>query len=120
MPALLRRGRPGRRHLPPLRPAARRTIRGDNGLVIRSFHTPEKDAHPGTFRVGDLQPLESNAKESNLATVKNFGVPECANRNCSDLLLNDPGWGGIAVTVNPTQGERLQAAKEIAASIKTR
>ena len=97
-----------------------RTLRGEDGLVIRIFHTPEEDANPGTFRVGDLKPLESNAKESNLATVKNFGVPECANRNCSDLLLNDPGWGGIAITVNATQGERLDAAKEIAASIKTR
>ena len=64
--------------------------------------------------------MKSQAEVSELATVKNFGVPECANRNCSDLLFNDPSWGGIAITVNATQGERLDAAKEIAASIKTR
>lgn len=97
-----------------------RTLRGDDGLVIRIFHTPEEDANPGTFQVGDLEPLETNAQESNLATVQNFGTEECKSRKCSDLLLNDPGWGGIAITVNATQGERLDAAKEIAASIEAK
>lgn len=97
-----------------------RTLRGDDGLVIRIFHTPEEDANPGSFQVGKLQPLESAAKESNLAIVENYGVPECASRRCGDLLLNDPAWGGIAITVNATKGERLDAAKAIAESIKAR
>ena len=97
-----------------------RTLRGDDGLVIRIFHTPEEDANPGTFRVGALKPLESSAKESNLAIVENYGVPECQSRRCGDLLLNDPAWGGIAITVNATGGARLKAAREIAASIKPR
>ena len=92
----------------------------DGQTVIRIFHTPNEKANPGAFETGERKPLKTQAEESELATVKNFGVPECANRNCSDLLLNDPGWGGIAITVNATQGERLDAAKEIAASIKTR
>ena len=92
----------------------------DGQTVIRIFHTPNEKANPGTFETGKRKPLKSQAEVSELATVKNFGVPECANRNCSDLLLNDPSWGGIAITVNATQGERLDAAKEIAASIKTR
>ncbi len=33
-------------------------------------------------------------------------------------MLNDPAWGGIAITVNATSGERLDAAKAIAASIE--
>jgi hypothetical protein len=97
-----------------------RTLRGDDGLIIRIFHTPEEKANPGTFQVGALKPLKSNAEESNLATVRNYGTEECRGRNCSDLLLNDPGWGGIAITVNATQGERLDAAKAIAESIEAR
>jgi hypothetical protein len=97
-----------------------RSLRDEDGMVIRIFHTPEEDANPGTFRVGDLQPLETSAAESDLAIVENFGVPECERRRCADLLLNDPAWGGIAITVNATQGERLDAAKELAASIKSR
>lgn len=97
-----------------------RTLRGENGLVIRIFHTPDEDANPGTFQVGDLEPLETNAAESNLAIVENYGVPECASRRCGDLLLNDPAWGGLAITVNATKGERLEAAKAIAESIKGR
>ena len=97
-----------------------RTLRGEGGLVIRIFHTPEEDANPGTFRVGALKPLETNAAQSELATVRNFGTPECQGRDCSDLLLNDPAWGGLAITVNATRGKRLQAAKTIAASIEAR
>jgi hypothetical protein len=92
----------------------------DGQTVIRIFHTPDEDANPGTFETGERKPLESQAAESELATVKNFGTPECRNRNCSDLLLNDPAWGGIAITVNATRGERLDAAKAIAASIEGR
>jgi len=97
-----------------------RTLTGPDGAVIRIYHTPEEDANPGTFRTGDLKPLESNAAEGSVATVKNFGTPECEGRNCSDLLLNDPGWGGIAILVNATQGERLEAATAIAQSIEKR
>jgi hypothetical protein len=92
----------------------------DGRTVIRIFHTPNEKANPGTFETGERKPLETQAEQSELATVKNFGTPECENRNCSDLLLNDPAWGGIAITVNATQGERLEAAKEIAASIRER
>lgn len=92
----------------------------DGETVIRIFHTPNEKANPGTFETGERKPLETQAEESELATVKNFGTPECRSRNCSDLLLNDPAWGGIAITVNATKGERLDAAKEIAASIEKR
>ena len=46
------------------RPAAGPHAARRGGLVIRIFHTPKEDANPGTFRVGDLKPLESNAEES--------------------------------------------------------
>jgi hypothetical protein len=92
----------------------------DGRTVIRIFHTPNEKANPGNFETGQRTPLEAQAETAELATVKNFGTPECRNRNCSDLLLNDPAWGGIAITVNATKGERLDAAKAIAASIKAR
>ena len=52
--------------------------------------------------------------------MKNYGTPECQGRTARDLLLNDPAWGGIAITVNGTSGTRLDAAKAIAASIKAK
>ena len=58
--------------------------------------------------------------QSLIATAKNFGTEECKGRSCSDLLLNDPAWGGIAITVNATSGAKLAAAKKIAASIEPR
>jgi hypothetical protein len=97
-----------------------RTLTGPGGAVIRIFQTPKEDANPGTFRVGALKPLKTHAKSSSLATVKNFGTAECAQRRCSDLLLNDPAWGGLAITVNATGGSRLAMAKAIAASIRKR
>lgn len=90
------------------------------GTVIRIFHTPKEQANPGNFETGKRKSLKTQAEESSLATVKNFGTEECKGRNCSDLLLNDPAWGGLAITVNATSGERLAAAKEIAASIAPR
>ena len=36
------------------------------------------------------------------------------------LLLNDPAWGGIAITVNATSGKKLEVAEAIAQSIKSR
>jgi predicted nucleic acid-binding Zn ribbon protein len=92
-------------------------LTGPDGAVIRIFHTPKEKANPGTFETGKRKSLKSNADSAELATVKNFGTSECASRSCSDLLLNDPAWGGIAITVNATNGERLQTAKDIAASI---
>jgi predicted nucleic acid-binding Zn ribbon protein len=95
-------------------------LTGPNGAVIRIFHTPREQANPGAFEVGKRKPLQANAESAELATVRNFGPAECASRTCSDLLLNDPAWGGIAITVNATSGSRLDAAKAIAASIKPR
>lgn len=92
----------------------------DGDTVIRIFHTPNEKANPGTFETGKRKSLKTAAEDSSLATVKNFGTEECKGRNCSDLLLNDPAWGGIAITVNATSGDRLAAAKAIAASIAPR
>jgi hypothetical protein len=92
----------------------------DGKTVIRIFHTPNEKANPGTFETGKRKALKTQADESSLATVKNFGTDECRGRSCSDLLLNDPAWGGLAITVNATSGKRLDAAKAIAASIKPR
>jgi hypothetical protein len=92
----------------------------DGDTVIRIFHTPNEKANPGTFETGKRKALKTQAEESSVATVKNFGTDECKGRSCSDLLLNDPAWGGLAITVNATSGERLAAAKAIAASIKPR
>jgi hypothetical protein len=92
----------------------------DGDTVIRIFHTPNEQANPGTFETGKRKALKSNAESSEIATVKNFGTEECKDRTCSDLLLNDPAWGGIAITVNATSGAKLKAAREIAASITQR
>jgi hypothetical protein len=92
----------------------------DGDTVIRIYHTPDEKANPGTFETGKRKSLKTAAEDSSLATVKNFGSEECKGRNCSDLLLNDPAWGGLAITVNATSGDRLAAAKAIAASIKPR
>jgi hypothetical protein len=92
-------------------------LTGENGLVIRIFHTPKEKANPGNFEVGSRKKLKSDADSAELATVKNFGTSECAKRTCSDLLLNDPAWGGLAITVNATSGAKLKVAKDIAASI---
>jgi hypothetical protein len=92
----------------------------DGDTVIRIFHTPKEKANPGTFETGKRKALKTQAEDSSLATVKNFGTEECKGRSCSDLLLNDPSWGGLAITVNSTSGAKLAAAKEIAASIEPR
>ena len=95
-------------------------LTGPGGAVIRIFHTPNEKANPGSFETGKRKALKTHAKESSLATVRNFGTAECKSRNCSDLLLNDPAWGGLAITVNATSGQRLEVAKTIAASIAPR
>jgi hypothetical protein len=97
-----------------------RVLTGPGGAVIRIFQTPKENANPGTFRLGALKPLKTRAQSSSLATVRHFGTTECAKRNCSDLLLNDPSWGGLAITVNATGGSKLAMAKAIAASIRKR
>ena len=59
---------------------------GPDGAVIRIFHTPKEKANPGTFEAGKRKPLKTQAADSELATVKNFGAPsaEAATaRTCS-------------------------------------
>ena len=87
-----------------------RVLTGPGGAVIRIFQTPKEKANPGTFKVGALKPLKTHAAEAQLATVKNYSTAECQKRTCSDLLLNDPAWGGIAITVNATSGSKLEIA----------
>jgi hypothetical protein len=97
-----------------------RVLRGQDGAVIRIVHSPGSDAEPDPDRVVDELPLNTAAESSRLVFVDDFPTDECADRTCSDFLLNDPAWGGLALLVNATEGDPAFAiADAIARTVRS-
>ena len=97
-----------------------RELRGPEGALIRMVQTPGGEAEPDESLVVEELALKTAAAASRLVTLKDFPTEECAERICSDFLLNDPAWGGLAILVAAEPGEYLfRLADAIARTVRS-
>jgi hypothetical protein len=96
-----------------------RKVEGPDGEVVELVNTPDHEAKPPDEYIVDEQSLTTSAARSRLVIVKDFPSDACRGRRCTDFLLNDPAFGGIAVLVNGEQGDDAYAtAAAIARTIQ--
>lgn len=89
-----------------------RLLTGPDGAVIRLVHTPDYRADPGSKYTVSRSGLTTGAAESELILLDDFPTPECERRRCSDLVLNDRAYGGLATLVNGLPGSHRYAVAE--------
>lgn len=95
-----------------------RLLTGPGGAVIRIVHTPAFEAAPNPDTVVSREPFVAPAQNAERVTLDDFPTPECRDRLCDDFVLNDPGFGGMAILANGTGGEGpAAAAEQIALSV---
>jgi hypothetical protein len=94
-------------------------VSGPDGESIRIVHTPGTEAQPPEELITDELPLETDAESSRVVLLDGFPTPGCQDRVCSDFLLNDPAWGGLAILVEAEPGDAAyDVAEDIATSVR--
>jgi len=92
-----------------------RHLRGPHNAVITIVHTPRFEARPDPAYEVDEFPLQTRARDSRLVILEDFPSDGCRGRRCSDFVLNDPAYGGLAILANGEPGDEVFRVADVLA-----
>jgi hypothetical protein len=96
-----------------------RDLRGPDGEAVSVIHTPDVEAKPDPSKVVERQPLEdTQADQAALMVLEDFPTDACRDRLCDDYVLNDPGFGGVAILASDSAGPASEVARVLAVSVR--
>ena len=94
-------------------------VTGPDDEIIRLVHTPRDEAQPPEDLITGELGLESDAESARVVLLDGFPTPDCQDRICSDFLLNDPDWGGLAILAAAEPGDpAYDVAEGIAKTVR--
>lgn len=96
-----------------------RKITGPDDETILFIHS-KVPADPGSKKTRSDEPFPSAARSrSRHLVLFDWYTPECQGRSCTDFVMNDPSWGGIAILANGLEGSTAyDMAVAIAQSVR--
>ena len=97
-----------------------RELHGPEGEVVKVIHTPDFEAKPDPSKVVERRALDgTQSARASLVVLQDFPTDECGDRRCDDFVLNDPGFGGVAILASDSGGTASDVARAIATSVRS-
>jgi hypothetical protein len=97
-----------------------RDLRGPDGEAVSVIHTPDFEAKPDPSTVVARHALDgTQSAQGSLVVLENFPTDECRDRQCDDFVLNDPGFGGVAILASDSAGTASEVARAVAMSVRS-
>lgn len=95
-----------------------RDLEGPAGELIKLVHTSGARAQPEPSTIVRAWDFDApGVREAQRVVLENFPTDSCRDRLCDDYVLNDPGFGGLAILASDSGGPASKLAARVAASV---